>query len=36
MSRNIVICLDGTWNKPDEPDDSESSESNVRILYEMK
>lgn len=35
MSRNIVICLDGTWNKPDEPDDSESSESNVRILYEM-
>ena len=35
MNKNIVICLDGTWNKPDEPDASISRETNVRSLYEI-
>ncbi len=35
MSKNIIICLDGTWNKPDEEDIAISSESNVKILYDL-
>ena len=33
--KNIVICLDGTWNKPDEERHEESEETNVRNLWEM-
>ena len=35
MAKNIVICLDGTWNKPDEPDADVSTETNVKNLYDM-
>ena len=35
MSKNIIICLDGTWNKPDEKDSATSSETNVKILYDL-
>ena len=35
MSKNIIICLDGTWNKPDEKDTATSSETNVKILYDL-
>jgi uncharacterized protein (DUF2235 family) len=35
MGKNIVICLDGTWNKPDEPEEEVSTETNVRCLYEI-
>ena len=33
--KNIVICLDGTWNKPDECSHEESGETNVKNLYEL-
>ncbi|MDM8515402.1 DUF2235 domain-containing protein [Desulfobacterales bacterium HSG16] len=33
--KNIVICLDGTWNKPDEEKHEESEETNVRNLWEI-
>lgn len=35
MSKNIVLCLDGTWNKPDEMPHEESQETNVRNLWEV-
>ena len=35
MSKNIVICLDGTWNKPDERPHEENEETNVRNLWEL-
>lgn len=35
MAKNVVICLDGTWNKPDEPGAEVSRETNVRNLWEM-
>lgn len=35
MSKNIVICLDGTWNKPDEADAEVEKDTNVRNLYEL-
>jgi uncharacterized protein (DUF2235 family) len=35
MSKNIIICLDGTWNKPDEPDAEIEKDTNVRNLYEL-
>ena len=35
MSKNIVICLDGTWNKPDEADAEKEKDTNVRNLYEL-
>lgn len=35
MSKNIIICLDGTWNKPDEKPHKESEETNVRNLWEI-
>ncbi len=35
MAKNIVIFMDGTWNKPDEPDDDVSTETNVKNLYDM-
>lgn len=34
-SKNIVICLDGTWNKPDEKIHEENEETNVRNLWEL-
>ncbi len=33
MSKKIVICLDGTWNKLDEEKHEESEETNVRNLW---
>lgn len=35
MGKNIIICLDGTWNKPDEERHDESEETNVRNLWEL-
>lgn len=35
MSKNIIICLDGTWNKPDEEAHEENQETNVRNLWEL-
>ena len=35
MSKNIIICLDGTWDKPDEKPHEENEETNVRNLYEL-
>lgn len=35
MSKNIVVCLDGTWNKPDGKHHSKSEETNVRNLWEI-
>lgn len=38
MSKNIVICHDGTWNKPDKSDAEicrETQETNVCKLYEI-
>lgn len=35
MNKNIVICLDGTWNKPDEPGQEVSTETNVKNLYDI-
>lgn len=35
MGKNIVICLDGTWNKPDNPEDDVSKETNVKNLYDI-
>ncbi len=31
MSKNIVICLDGTWNDKDDP----NAMSNVALLHDM-
>ena len=35
--KKIIVCLDGTWNKPDEDGEShqESEETNVRNLWEI-
>jgi len=33
--KNIIICLDGTWNKPDEKPHEENEETNVRNLWEI-
>lgn len=35
MSKNIILCLDGTWNKPDENGHAENEETNVRNLWEI-
>jgi len=35
MSKNIVICLDGTWNKQEEPEAEVNEETNVRSLYDI-
>ncbi len=35
MSKNIILCLDGTWNEPDNEDAAISKETNVRSLYEI-
>jgi len=35
MSKNIILCLDGTWNKPDEDGHEENEETNVRNLWEI-
>jgi len=35
MSKNIILCLDGTWNKPDEDGHTENEETNVRNLWEI-
>lgn len=35
MTKNIVICFDGTWNKPDEADAEVEKDTNVRNLYEL-
>jgi uncharacterized protein (DUF2235 family) len=34
MPRNIVLCMDGTWNKPGQTDQGKETETNVRKLYE--
>lgn len=35
MSRNLLICFDGTWNTPDNNADIEGSkDTNVRLLFE--
>ena len=34
MPSNIVVCLDGTWNKPGQKDQGVETETNVRKLYE--
>jgi len=34
MSSNIVLCLDGTWNKPGQKDQGVDTKTNVRKLYE--
>lgn len=33
--KNIIICLDGTWNKPDEVQHEESKDTNIRNLWEI-
>jgi len=33
--KNIIICLDGTWNKPDEREHKDNNETNVRNLCEI-
>ena len=35
MKKNIVICLDGTWNRPDRPEDDVSCETNVKNLFDI-
>mgnify|MGYP002064939517 FL=1 len=34
MARNIVLCMDGTWNKPGQKDQGKETETNVLKLYE--
>jgi uncharacterized protein (DUF2235 family) len=34
MTRRIVLCLDGTWNKPGQKDQGVETKTNVRKLYE--
>ena len=34
MPRNIILCLDGTWNKPGQKDQGVETKTNVRKLYE--
>jgi len=34
MARNIILCLDGTWNKPGQKDQGVETKTNVRKLYE--
>src|SRR5258706_247121 len=34
MPRNIVLCMDGTWNKPGQKDQGVQTKTNVRKLYE--
>jgi uncharacterized protein (DUF2235 family) len=34
MARSIVLCLDGTWNKPGQKDQGVETKTNVRKLYE--
>jgi uncharacterized protein (DUF2235 family) len=33
MSRKLVVCFDGTWNKPDDKSDGKDSNTNVLRLY---
>ncbi len=30
-----MLCFDGTWNRPDDPDEESSQETNVRLFYEL-
>ncbi|MGB5081512.1 MAG: DUF2235 domain-containing protein [Burkholderiales bacterium] len=34
MPRNLIFCLDGTWNKPGQKDQGVETKTNVRKLYE--
>jgi len=34
MPRNIILCMDGTWNKPGQTDQGKETKTNVRKLYE--
>lgn len=34
MPRNIILCMDGTWNKPGQKDQGKETETNVRKVYE--
>jgi hypothetical protein len=34
MPRNIILCLDGTWNKPGQKDQGVETKTNVLKLYE--
>ena len=34
MARNIILCLDGTWNKLGQKDQGVETKTNVRKLYE--
>ncbi|HEV2676028.1 MAG TPA: DUF2235 domain-containing protein [Aliidongia sp.] len=33
MAKNIVVCLDGTWNHPDQTADGQPADTNVYKLY---
>ncbi|SEM23509.1 Uncharacterized alpha/beta hydrolase domain [Syntrophus gentianae] len=33
MGKKLVVCFDGTWNKPDEKSDGKESNTNVARLY---
>jgi uncharacterized protein (DUF2235 family) len=34
MPRNLILCLDGTWNRPGQKDQGVETKTNVRKLYE--
>src|SRR5262245_44140811 len=34
MPRRLVICLDGTWNKPGQKDLGQATKTNVRKIFE--
>lgn len=34
MPRKLVVCFDGTWNKPDEKSDGKDSNTNVERLFD--
>lgn len=34
MPKKLVVCFDGTWNKPGDPGDGKDTETNVFRLYE--
>ncbi|MBI3528165.1 MAG: DUF2235 domain-containing protein [Betaproteobacteria bacterium] len=34
MARNIILCMDGTWNKPGQTDQGVQTATNVRKLYD--
>ena len=33
MANKLVVCFDGTWNKPDEKSDGKDSNTNVERLF---